>query len=74
MRKHLFLDTKVNTPDGPGIISKIEKNVAGDILYIVSLDRPFLIVDPYSGEKEYPSYLKPRSIGYPYLESLVTPV
>jgi len=60
----------VITPDGLGIIKRIEENCSGtSILYTCVLEKPFKVVDPYNNTREYG--FPPYFFGYSYLESQI---
>lgn len=64
-----FINDEVMTPDGKGIIKRIEELYLGNIGYTCVLEKPYKVIDPYQGTKEYgfPKY----SFGYMYTQGLI---
>lgn len=64
-----FINDEVMTPDGKGIVKKIEELYSGIIGYTCVLENPYKVIDPYQKTKEYgfPKY----SFGYMYSEGLI---
>lgn len=64
-----FINDIVITPDGKGIVKRIEELYSGNIGYTCVLENPYIITDSFRGIREYgfPKY----SFGYMYSEGLI---
>jgi len=64
-----FINEEVMTPDGKGIVKRIEELYCGKIGYTCLLEKPYKVIDPYQNTRDYvfPKY----SFGYMYSEGLI---
>lgn len=70
MNNKIKLNDIVITPDGKGIVKKIEELYDGSIGYTCILEKPYKVINPWSNirDYDYPSY----SFGYMYKEHDIT--
>ena len=62
------INEEVMTPDGKGIVKRIEELYSGAIGYVCVLEKPYKVIDTYQNIIEYgfPKY----SFGYMYINGL----
>lgn len=59
------LNSTITTPDGEGIVKRIEVLASGKVGVVCALKNPYKVVDAWSGQRKY-GY-PPYSFGYTYL-------
>ena len=64
------INDHVMTPDGEGIVKRIQELYSGEIGYDCVLKEPYRVTDPYRGTREYGFH--PYAFGYTYRESKLT--
>lgn len=67
--QRFYINDQVMTPDGKGIVKRIEELYSGTIGYTCVLEKPYKVIDSHLGVREYgfPAY----SFGYMYTIGLV---
>ena len=68
-KSNYSINDRVITPDGKGIIKRIEELYSGKIGYTCVLEKPYIVIDSYKNIRNYnfPEY----SFGYMYNEAVI---
>lgn len=66
----ITINDRVTTPDGIGIVKRMEELVSGKIGYTCVLEKPYKVICPYRNIRDYsfPAY----SFGYMYNEDEIS--